>query len=225
MSSVLSYGINFCIESLALLLFVPFFPDAFRLSPALLLIPLLLLALVLALIGVALATSVLNVIYRDVAYLVNTALLLLYWLTPVIYPIQVVPEPFRSVLRWNPFGAIITALRGAHGAPQPTEAHVAAHQPLRAAGERCARCRGGRGGGILCRSGHGHEQRRQQGGKGGTGGQALVGGGVVAVSGGAAGVVDGATATGPVNHRSLNLWPASQQSRARARLTRCQSLA
>lgn len=112
-SSVLSYGINFCIESLALLLFVPFFPDAFRLSPALLLIPLLLLALVLALIGVALATSVLNVIYRDVAYLVNTALLLLYWLTPVIYPIQVVPEPFRSVLRWNPFGAIITALRGA----------------------------------------------------------------------------------------------------------------
>jgi len=39
-------------------------------------------------------TSVLNVIYRDVAYLVTTSLTLLYWLTPIIYPIGFVPEPY-----------------------------------------------------------------------------------------------------------------------------------
>ena len=112
-SAVLSYGINFLIESLALLAFIPIFPGAFKVSWALLLVPVLLLALLLTLVGISLATSVLNVIYRDVAYLVNTALLLLYWLTPVIYPFSVVPEPFRSVLRWNPIGAVLTALRDA----------------------------------------------------------------------------------------------------------------
>jgi ABC-type polysaccharide/polyol phosphate export permease len=64
------------------------------------------------LVGVGLMTSVLNVIYRDVAYLVNTALMILYWLTPVMYPLEVIPDPYRSVLAWNPFGRILLSLRG-----------------------------------------------------------------------------------------------------------------
>ena len=54
-----------------LLVFIPIFPDAFKLSPALLLVPVILAILAVLLVGVALmVTSVLNVIYRDVAYLV-----------------------------------------------------------------------------------------------------------------------------------------------------------
>jgi ABC-type polysaccharide/polyol phosphate export permease len=110
--SVASFGINFLISSVVLLVFVPIFPGAFKLSPALLLIPPLLGLMFLLIVGVGLATSVLNVIYRDVAYLVNTGLLILYWLTPVIYPLDVIPEPARSVLSWNPFGRILLSLRG-----------------------------------------------------------------------------------------------------------------
>ena len=74
----------------------------------------LVLILALLLAGAALACSVLNVIYRDVAYLVSTGLLLLYWLTPVIYPLTVVPEPWQQLLTIaNPLAAILTALRGA----------------------------------------------------------------------------------------------------------------
>lgn len=113
MSSVLSYGINFCIESLALLLFIPIFPSSFQLSPALLLVPVLLAVLFLFLTGVGLATSVLNVIYRDVAYLVQTALLIFYWLTPVIYPLDVIPYPFRSLMQGNPVAGVLVALRNA----------------------------------------------------------------------------------------------------------------
>ncbi len=112
MATVLSYAINFAIESLVLLVFVPIFPDAFRLTPALLLVPLLLVLLALLLVGITLATSVLNVVYRDVAYIVNTAILLLNWLTPVFYPIEVIPQPYRSILLWNPIGGILQALRG-----------------------------------------------------------------------------------------------------------------
>jgi len=112
-AAVLSHGINFLIAASMLLVFVPIFPGAFRLTPALLLIPVLLGLLVALMVGIGLATSVLNVLYRDVAYLVNTALLLLYWLTPVIYPLDVIPQPYRSVLAWNPLGGILIALRGA----------------------------------------------------------------------------------------------------------------
>lgn len=113
LSIVLSYGINFCIESLALLIFIPVFPGAFQLSPALLLVPVLLGLMVLLLSGIALAVSVLNVIYRDVAYIVNTALLIFYWLTPLVYPIDVIPYPFRAVLKCSPVAGILIAMRRA----------------------------------------------------------------------------------------------------------------
>jgi lipopolysaccharide transport system permease protein len=60
---------------------------------------------------------VLNVIYRDVAYLVNTALLILYWLTPLVYPINVIPYPFRTILQCSPIAGILIAVRAAimHG--------------------------------------------------------------------------------------------------------------
>ena len=112
-SSVLSYGINFTIESLVVVGFIPIFPHAFHLGLALFLVPVFVVVLAALLAGVALAMSVLNVIYRDVAYLVNTGLLLLYWLTPVMYPTSVIPMPWRSYLQWNPAGAIMEAVRGA----------------------------------------------------------------------------------------------------------------
>jgi ABC-type polysaccharide/polyol phosphate export permease len=113
MSVVLSYGVNFAMASSMLLLFIPIFPDAFKLTHALLAVPILLGLLMALLAGITLATSVLNVIYRDVAYLVNTSLLLLYWLTPVIYPIEVIPEPYQQIMGWNPLGGILNGLRGA----------------------------------------------------------------------------------------------------------------
>jgi len=116
-STVLSYGINFCLESLVLLAFIPIFPGAFCLSWALLLIPVYLGLALLLMASIGLATSVLNVIYRDVSYLVNTALLILYWLTPLVYPLDVIPEPYRMLLQANPVAGILNALRRAimHG--------------------------------------------------------------------------------------------------------------
>jgi ABC-type polysaccharide/polyol phosphate export permease len=112
-SLVLSLTVNFLTEALLLPLFIPFFPNAFRLTPALLLVPLFVVFMLTLLIGVALVVSVLNVIYRDVAYLVSTAFMLLYWLTPVVYPLDIVPEPYQMILKCNPIGGIVTALRNA----------------------------------------------------------------------------------------------------------------
>src|SRR5437867_1017365 len=99
-------------ESSLLVLLAFVFPQAFRLSPALLLIPVILAILLILLCGVALATSVLNVIYRDVAYLVSTTLTLLYWVTPIIYAVEGLPHPYRELMLLNPLTSILVALRG-----------------------------------------------------------------------------------------------------------------
>jgi ABC-type polysaccharide/polyol phosphate export permease len=112
-SAVLSYGINFCVESSIVVASVFIWPHAFRLSSALLVVPIALVALGALLVGLTLATSVLNVIYRDVAFLVQTALQLLYWLTPLVYSLKAVPEKYQPLIMCNPIGAVLVAVRGA----------------------------------------------------------------------------------------------------------------
>lgn len=111
-ASVLSYGINFAMESALVLALAIIFPHSLKLSPALVLVPVILAILCTLIVGVVMATSVLNVIYRDVAFMVSTALALLYWLTPIIYPASFVPEPYAKLYQLNPMAAILIALRG-----------------------------------------------------------------------------------------------------------------
>jgi len=109
---MLSFGINFCIESMVLLVFIPVFPQSYQLSWALMLLPFVLGFLLLFLAGVALAMSVLNVVYRDLAYLVEISLLIFYWLTPIIYRIEKVPEPYQTVFKCSPLTGVLEAVRG-----------------------------------------------------------------------------------------------------------------
>jgi lipopolysaccharide transport system permease protein len=117
LATAMSYGINFAMEAMLVLALVVIWPHAFKLTPALLLVPVVLAILAALIVGVVLATSVLNVIYRDVAFLVSTALTLLYWLVPIIYPISFVddaamPRLYYTLYHLNPVTAILVALRG-----------------------------------------------------------------------------------------------------------------
>jgi lipopolysaccharide transport system permease protein len=53
-------------------------------------------------IGLSFMISTATVFYRDVRHFVEIALMLLFWLTPIIYDIGSVPESFRSVIYLNP---------------------------------------------------------------------------------------------------------------------------
>jgi ABC-type polysaccharide/polyol phosphate export permease len=111
LATAFSYGVNFVMESFLIVLGAFVWPHAFRLTPALLLVPVIVAVLVVLIAGIVLATSCLHVIYRDVAFIVTTALTLLYWLTPIIYPITFVPEPYKTLLHFNPVASILVALR------------------------------------------------------------------------------------------------------------------
>jgi lipopolysaccharide transport system permease protein len=75
------------------------------------LIPLLVLQQVFAgALGVFL--GVINVFFRDVAHMVGLALPFLFWLTPVAYPIDIVPEGVRRLIALNPVYPLIASYQG-----------------------------------------------------------------------------------------------------------------
>lgn len=76
---------------------------------ALLYLPLLtLLTLALAL-GLGLVLGVLNVFLRDIGQVVPILLQFLFWFTPIVYPISIVPEYLREWLVYNPMYSLVSA--------------------------------------------------------------------------------------------------------------------
>lgn len=76
-----------------------------------LLVPLFFALLVIFTLGVTLATSAVNVFYRDVNPVVQISLQLWLYLTPVAYPLSAVPEQYRWLFLLNPLTGIVEGLR------------------------------------------------------------------------------------------------------------------
>ena len=94
-------------------------------------VPLALAVLLAFVLGVALLTSALYVRYRDVRPIWDVLLQVLFYGTPVLYPLEVVPEAVRGWLLVNPFAAVVQQLR--HAAIDPrTPSVVEAAGPWRA---------------------------------------------------------------------------------------------
>jgi len=83
------------------------------LGPWAVMVPVFLFLLVLFTLGFTMATSASNVFYRDVSPVVQIALQLWLYLTPVAYPLAVVPERFRLFFVMNPLSAIVEGFRSA----------------------------------------------------------------------------------------------------------------
>lgn len=71
--------------------------------------------------GIGLVLGLGNVRYRDVSYLVGIGLQVLFYLTPIVYPLEIVPESWQVVLELNPLTAYVYAVRQAvYGLALPT---------------------------------------------------------------------------------------------------------
>lgn len=82
-------------------------------GPALLLLPFLAASMMIAVLGVGLMMSAITVAYRDFRHLLPFMIQLLFFLTPVIYPSNIVPERFHAWLALNPMQGVIEAFRAA----------------------------------------------------------------------------------------------------------------
>ena len=73
--------------------------------------PLLLIQILFS-VGLGITLGVLNVFFRDVGQLFGVVLQFWFWLTPVVYPINILPEVVRHALRYNPMTNLITSYQG-----------------------------------------------------------------------------------------------------------------
>ncbi len=90
--------------ALALLVFLPMALLFFQVPMSwvtLWFFPLLVLHLLFT-VGLSFMVSTATVFYRDVRHFVEIALMLLFWLTPIIYEVASVPDSLRSVIYLNP---------------------------------------------------------------------------------------------------------------------------
>jgi len=72
------------------------------------------LALILLLAFVWVTTSLLaifHVFYRDIKYLVSFGVSIVFFLTPIFYPVSYVPDEYRWLITINPFYAVIEPFR------------------------------------------------------------------------------------------------------------------
>ena len=120
-SAVLAGLPDFVISSVVLAILMA----AYQVAPTwhIVLLPLLILLAMLTALGVALWLSALNVLYRDVQYIIPFMVQLWMFLTPVMYPLDQVKEKLPSQLQvvfyLNPMTGVVGGFRWALFGDQP----------------------------------------------------------------------------------------------------------
>lgn len=111
LSNVAHEMVHFCFALPVLALFVIAAGNQLFLS-WLWLLPLMVLLQFALVYPVALMFALLNVYVRDVEYLVGIGLSLMFFLTPIVYPLSMVPEKYQWYFSLSPLAALIDCWRG-----------------------------------------------------------------------------------------------------------------
>ncbi len=110
-SNLISFGIQFALMLVILLIYIFTGSAGVRITPMLLLIPLLVFHLMILAIGCGIIVSSVTTKYRDLAMLVSFGLQLWQYGSPVAYGLELVPDQYRGLYLLNPVTPILTAFR------------------------------------------------------------------------------------------------------------------
>lgn len=108
-SKILSSCINLCFSTLALYLII--FVQGIPLNIYHLLIPVLFVMLILFSCGIGLILSALMVYFRDTQFLYSVLIVLWMYLTPLFYPVDIIPENMMGLYSLNPMYQYVTFFR------------------------------------------------------------------------------------------------------------------
>ena len=103
-TSIFSYGINLCVLFLITLIGKGF-------TPLVLLTPLPILCLILFSIGVSFMLATLYAYFRDMGQIWNVLVLVIFWLSPVVFNVENLPPSVASIVYLNPLTRIFVLLR------------------------------------------------------------------------------------------------------------------
>jgi lipopolysaccharide transport system permease protein len=108
-ASVLSSSLHFLIQIALLIMLLLIFGH--KVNRYWILLPAIWGMEVVCLCGLALMTAALDIYYRDVRYLVEASGLVMFWLVPVFYSLEMVPPGYQQLLMLNPIAAVAVAGR------------------------------------------------------------------------------------------------------------------
>ena len=100
---------DFVFSSVMFVFLMFFFGVPFSVS-SLLFFPLFLVQIVL-MTGISLAFATFNLFYRDIQYLANLMLMVWMYMTPIVYPLSLVPEKYIEIYKLNPMVGLVEGYR------------------------------------------------------------------------------------------------------------------
>ena len=108
-STTLSGLVNLCLAYIPL--FVIMIVRGAPIRPTVLFLPVAFLIIAIFTLGVSLFLSGLAVYFDDVSQMYQVATLALMYMTPIIYPIDIIPHNFLWLIRWNPLTQLFKLAR------------------------------------------------------------------------------------------------------------------
>lgn len=74
-------------------------------------LPVVMLTQLMLVMGIVLITSALTVYFRDLAHILDIIIMVWFYITPIVYPIDILPESLRAVIHFNPMTGVIHCYR------------------------------------------------------------------------------------------------------------------
>ncbi|MGI1690927.1 ABC transporter permease [Thermoanaerobacter uzonensis] len=93
------------------IVFVALFIFKFHLSASIVLLPVVMINELLFVIGLNIVFSALNVFFRDLEHILGIITMAWFYLTPIVFPINLVPEKYLKLFFLNPMTSIILPYR------------------------------------------------------------------------------------------------------------------
>lgn len=109
LSSIMVCFVDFLVASSIYVMMLLFYRVSVR--PTILFVPLILMVQILLTIGISLLGSAVNVFYRDVRFVIPLLLQIWMYVSPVIYPANLIPIKYRPIYFLNPMAELIDAYR------------------------------------------------------------------------------------------------------------------
>ena len=106
-SSVTSCLVNFLISCLIILIFV--FISGVGIGISLIFLPIVVVIQYIFTLGVAFILSALEIYVKDIEHIVNFFISMLFYVTPILYTPDYVPDKLQFILKLNPLAYIIEA--------------------------------------------------------------------------------------------------------------------
>lgn len=108
-ATTISSFVDFAVS--LILLFIVMIPNGYPITNRILLLPVLLIITMAFSSGVGLLFGALMVTFRDMKNLLSFILMIWMYVTPILYPITLVPENYKIFLRLNPLTSLVEVYR------------------------------------------------------------------------------------------------------------------